>query len=511
MKIEMPITITSANDTARTISGRVVTWNETGATSAGLTSFSADSVKASKVKLLLEHDRTRPIGKVLSMTSTSDGIDAVFKIAATTAGNDALVEASTGLRDGFSVGVNVDAWDNKDGVMIVTAGSLAEVSLVTEPAIKSAIVSEVAASETENSEPIKESEEPTTKGDEVETSTVTEAPAAEAVEAAHTVQAKTLPVAYTSLRSPIISGGSYLEHTIKATLGNEDSKLYIRAANDSFTTNPAFSPVAYVRDITSATTGLRPTIDACGGAKAMSGFGMTVSFPKITTNVTSAVVAEGASTTGTTQMVSAYVNATVQKISSYNVYSLELLERSDPSFYSALLQNIYDSYAVASDAAVIAEIVSGGTQGATVAATSAGIISYVSTEVPAAYNATKKLPDAYIAGTSQWGLLMGATDTTGRPIYNAQPTTVNSGGVSSPTSLRGNVLGLNLYVDPNMVATTIDDSAFIVSPGAIGIQESPQATLQANITATGEVSILYYGYLATKTLISGGLRRFNLT
>jgi len=506
----MPITITSANDESRTISGRIVTWNETGSTSAGLTQFAVDSIKASKVKLLLEHDRTRPIGKVLSMTNTAEGIDAVFKIAATTAGNDSLVEASTGMRDGFSVGVNVDAWDNKDGVMVVTAGQIAEVSLVTDPAIKSAMVSEVAASETENSAAEVVADTTTTEGDEVTTSTDTEAPIAEAVEAAHTVQATTRPVIYSSPRSPIISGGSYLEHSIKATLGNEDSRQYVAAANDSFTTNPAFSPVSYVRDITSATTGLRPTIDACGGARALAGFGMTVSIPKITTNTTSEVVAEGGDTTGTTQMTSAYVNATVQKISSYNVYSLELLERSDPSFYDALLRNIYDSYAVASDAAVIAEITSGGTQATTQAATSAGIIAYVAQAVPAAYNGTKKLPNAYIAGTSQWGLLMGATDTTGRPIYTAnQP--MNAGGSAAPTSLRGNVLGLDLYVDPNMVSTTIDDSAFIVSPGAIGIYESPQATLQLNSTGTGEISILYYGYLATKTLISTGLQRFNLT
>lgn len=89
--------------------------------------------------------------------------------------------------------------------------------------------------------------------------------------------------------------------------------------------------------------------------------------------------------------------------------------------------------------------------------------------------------------------------------------TQNAGGTANPTSLRGNVLGLDLYVDPNMVATTIDDSAFIVTPGSIGIQESPQATLQLNITSTGEISILYYGYLATKVLVAGGLRRFNLT
>jgi hypothetical protein len=63
----MPLTITSADSESRTITGRVVTWNETGSTSAGLTTFKPESIATKNVKLLLEHDRTRPIGKVLSI------------------------------------------------------------------------------------------------------------------------------------------------------------------------------------------------------------------------------------------------------------------------------------------------------------------------------------------------------------------------------------------------------------------------------------------------------------
>ena len=92
---------------------------------------------------------------------------------------------------------------------------------------------------------------------------------------------------------------------------------------------------------------------------------------------------------------------------------------------------------------------------------------------------------AYVAGTSQWSLLMGATDTTGRPIYNAQPSTQNAGGSATPTSLRGNVLGLDLYVDSNMVSTTIDESAFIIEPRSIEIFESPTLTLSTNVPTTG--------------------------
>ncbi len=55
------------------------------------------------------------------------------------AGEDALVEATEGLRDGFSVGAQINEWTNNKGVMQITSATLDEVSLVTDPAIDSAL------------------------------------------------------------------------------------------------------------------------------------------------------------------------------------------------------------------------------------------------------------------------------------------------------------------------------------------------------------------------------------
>jgi hypothetical protein len=175
-----------------------------------------------------------------------------------------------------------------------------------------------------------------------------------------------------------------------------------------------------------------------------------------------------------------------------------------------MIDNMTRAYNKATDTAVISALTAGGTQATGVAADSAGIISYVSTQAPAAYLATGELATRYIAGTSQWSLLLGATDTTGRPIYNAA-NPMNNAGSSVPTSLRGNVLGLNLYVDPNAVSTTIDESAFIVVPSSVIVYESPILRLSTNVVTSGEIETMIYGYLATKVLVAGGVRRFNLT
>ena len=515
MKLEMPMTITAADDQSRTISGRIVAFDEPANASTGRVIFAEGSIEPKLVMLNLEHDRTRRIGKALSMELTDGGkaINGTFKISQTTAGNDAIVEAMDGLRDGFSVELKVDDYDvMKDGTMKVLKGSLEGVALVSEPAVRSARVSDVAANEEENSETPDVSDANTNPeiGEQKVENTAVPAPAEDVAVEASEVKASTKPLAYTSPRSPIVSGGTYLQHSILAKLGNEDSRQYVLAADDSFTTNPAFSPVSYVRNVAQNTTSIRPAIEACGGTRPLAASGMTVSIPKITQNASVATVAEGGDTTGTDPITSAYVNATVVKKAGFQRYSQELLLRSDPSFYEIMLQNLRDGLAQAQDQYVIAAITAGGTQATATAATSAGMISFVSTEAPAAYNATKRVATSMVSGTGTWSLLLGATDSTGRPIYNAaQP--MNAGGNTAPSSLRGNVLGLDYYVDANMVSTVIDESAFIIEKNSIEIYESPALTLQTNVPSTGEIEIELFGFIAAGVTWAGGLRRFNLT
>lgn len=511
--------VTAADQAKRTITGQIVPWGQVGNTSVGPVVFELGSIASfdpADVKLLMQHDGTRPVGRGVTASVTPGGIVMQFRLAQTTSGTDALIEAADGLRDGLSVGASVDEYTIQNGVMHVTAATLHEVSLVTEPAFDAARVAQVAAQAAQDTPEAETAAEDNPQGEE----TMSEQPieTVEDVTAAAVVQAAA-PVAFTTPRSPIKSQAQYLEHSVKAALGSRDSAEYVAhadaqarmaltAADDSFTTNPAFSPVQYVGTVVDTLIGARPAIDAIG-TRALPAAGMTVSVPKITTSGTVAETAEAAAPSET-GIVSSYVNLTVKKYSGLQRYSIELLERSDPSFYQAMLDNMTRAYNKATDSAVIAALTAGGTQATAVAASSDGIISYVSTEVPAAYLAAGELATAYIAGTSQWSLLMGAKDSSGRPIYNAgQPQ--NAGGSATPRSLRGDVLGLDLYVDPNAVATTIDESAFIVVPSSVAIYESPTLTLTSAIPTTGEIEMSLNGFMACGVLVAGGVRRFNLT
>ena len=510
MQLNFEGQILAADTVTRTISGMVVPFGPAGNTSAGPVRFEFGAfgeIDASKIVLNMEHDRTRPLGRGIAGSEqvTPAGVSMAFKIAQTNAGNDALVEASEGLRPAFSIEASVNEYTIEKGVMVVSSANLEAVAHVTNPAFKDAQISQVAASEPDDE--ATEAETPVEEQPQENNVEETTAPVADEVTAAAVVTAAA-PVAYTQPRSPINSQATYLEHSIKAKMGNHDSAQYVMAADDSFTTNPAFKPTQYSTQVVDTLIGSRPAIDAIG-TRALSAAGMTIAHPKITTSGTVAETAEGGAPSET-GIVSSYVNLDVKKYAGLQRYSVELIERSDPSFFQAMVDNMTRAYNKATDAAVIAALTAGGTAAATTAATSAGIISYVSTEAPAAYLATGELASAYIAGTGQWSLLLGATDSTGRPIYNAA-NPQNAGGASAPTSLRGNVLGLDLYVDPNAVATNIDESAFIVVPSSVAIYESPVLRMSTNVVTSGEIETAIYGYMAAGVLVAGGVRRFNLT
>jgi hypothetical protein len=245
--------------------------------------------------------------------------------------------------------------------------------------------------------------------------------------------------------------------------------------------------------------------------------GLTISVPSLVTSAgggtgvapTVTVEAEGGAVSNT-DMVSQYLTGTVSKYSGMNTLSVELLERSDPSFYAELTQQLENAYLQRLDTTVLAALISAGQYSSGCDADSAGIIEFASDAARKVYTATGYFANNYIANPSQWQLLLQATDNTGRPIYSAsQP--MNAGGAVAPTSIRGNVLGLDLYVDKNFAATTtIDDSAVILAPEAFTVYRSPQAFMSVNVVSNLQVQVAIYGYMATIAKMPNGIVKFNL-
>ena len=489
MKITIPVSVLATDTDARTISGRIVTWGEVGNTSAGKTIFAKDSIALKPVKLFIDHNMDKPIGKVLDFETTDLGIEATFKIANTQRGNDAIVEAMEGLKDGFSVGIKLTEYDNTDEGLVVKMSNLVEVSLVETPAIDSARVSEVAASD----DPTHEQEgSDMTDTPELQTENEVSVEAAK-VEAA---SLRTSAPVFTAPRVDTnVTAGQYVHAQIKAQRGDTDARDLIAALEvATVSENTGMVPPNFLRDIIGIIDDRRPFINSIERAP-LPAFGMKVNTPVLGAQATVAETAEGAEFDSTDTVVT-FQEDDIVKFAGANIINVELLDRSDPSFLDLLLRELAASYAQKTDAYAmrIAADNAGVSSGAT-------IYAAIVDGIADSYNVIRETPDNIMVaptggytGIDYAGLLGEVAD--GRPLF-AAAAPQNAAGVVTQGSTNGTIAGLNLVVDPNYTGNDVGDKSALVYPTrAMRFHESGTVQLRSNIVANGRVEIGIYGYAA---------------
>jgi HK97 family phage prohead protease len=511
MKVTTPFTITAADSEARTITGKIVEFDVPANASTGKVMFKSGSINPTNVKLNLEHDSARPIGKTLSMELAPDGksIDATFKISKTTAGSDAIQEAMDGLRDGFSVEANANDFGyNEDGTMVVNSADLVGVALTHNPAFDSARVSNVAATTApENSEPSNDDAEatptPSTEGDAVE-NTVTEPTTAETVEAAAVVQAASIakPVNFIATRNPVVSPETYLMHKIAAMRGDEQSRSFIAAAT-STSDNPGLIPTRQLREVVNGLSdNVRASIDSISSG-TLPDAGLVFQIPKVSQLPNVSQVNELAAVTPV-ELQTEMINVNVKSFKGSQTMSVELADRSDPLFFTELISTLTSQYARATNTYNSGIILAGANNPASGYGdniTAAELLSWVSAGAVSVYANTFKFADAIVVSPQMWGRIM-SFNVDGRPIYNAlQPQ--NAAGNAQPRSLRGSVNGIDLWVDTALSGTG-DNSMYVINRDAYTWYESPRLELRTNIISDGSIGILMYGYGATAKKIGAG-------
>ena len=248
----------------RIIAGKIAPYGEVGNTSVGRVVFAKGSITAAnpdKVKLLMSHDNTKPVGRMKSINSAEDGLYASFKISSSTRGNDAILLAQEQLMDGLSVGVEVTASEPKDNYLLVTAAVLREVSLVESAAFTSAAVQSIAAqlvddlqaatstkvteihttiTETETETETESEAAVTTAPDTNAPDAVAEATPAPAVEAARPI-IRANPLDSQRVRHDILSAGAYTARKVRAALVSSDRGLHTAASNFFLTSGLAIA------------------------------------------------------------------------------------------------------------------------------------------------------------------------------------------------------------------------------------------------------------------------------
>jgi phage head maturation protease len=436
--------ITAADGARRTITGRVVTFGETGHTSAGPARFEAGCLTvAPDIRLNLEHDRTRPIGRAVQLDEHEHGIDGTFRISATRAGDDSLVEAAEQLRDGLSV--EVDVTDSKlDGdTLVVLAGELVGVALVTTPAIDSARVSRVAAAQETD-------KEGTAMDPETE---IVETVDDEAVEVVEVVEAsRPAPVTRTAPRAHVhASAADYMIDYVLASRGDRDAAARITAADQKVADNMGIVPKPLVGNLIDTVGARRPIVDS-SRHMPMPKAGKVFSRPRIVTHTSVGVQATELTALSSTKMSITADDLTKVTYGGSLTISMQDLDWTDPAILGIVLGDLGKQYVLQTESAT-ATALSAITAKTVVAANAASdlVIAAIYDAAAKVAAAVDDLPDTIWASPDQWQRLGSLVDASKRPIF---PTVgpQNAGGTQSADSFSGNPLGLRLVVSSKLAA-----------------------------------------------------------
>jgi HK97 family phage major capsid protein len=283
------------------------------------------------------------------------------------------------------------------------------------------------------------------------------------------------------------------------------------AADDTTSNNSGLIPTRQLTEVINPLSNAdRPTIDAISRG-VLPDAGMTFEIPKITVVPTVADVNE-AQPISETGMENNFLSVSVNKYAGGQTFSVELLDRSSPVFFDELVRQMEYAYAKATNAFVVGEIGNNGTLNATsTTEDKAGLLTFVSSGAAAVYKASLGFARNLVVSPEQWGNIMSYNDG-GRPIYTAaQPQ--NAGGAVSPQSIRGNVLGLDLYVDRGIGGTggtgLGDYSMLVINPEGYTWYESSRFRLQTNVALNGQIEVAYYGYGALATKVGASANWFN--
>lgn len=488
-------TLTAADAGARTIAGRIVTWDETGNTSAGPTMFAPGSIQAAQGTVLrLEHNRTAPLGRAVSITAHDEGMDGVFRVASTTAGNDALVEASEGLRPGFSVGVLLDEYHHDEaGTLVVTAAQLEEVSLVTEPAISSATVTKVAANQQETEENTVSETTP----EEVEVAEVEET----AVDAVEASRPSHLARTYTQPRPQFADAGDYILNYVAASRGDVTAQSRLSAANQTLADNPGLVPTPIIGNVITWLNRVRPVVNNSRSV-GMPSAGATFVRPKVTQHTAVGKQAKELDPLASQNMKVTPISVAKETYGGTLKITMQDAAWTDPAILNIAVEDLAVQYGVQTDTAAGAKLVAAAKATVPLAADAdaKATISAITKASSTIASSIYRMPDTIYCSFDQWARLASLVDSTGRQVFPFSGPMNAAGGPGRADDMAMNVLGLQVVADANLPTGTL----IVGRSECLETYETIGGQLSIQNPTTLSFDIAYYGFFASVSVEDSG-------
>ena len=294
--------------------------------------------------------------------------------------------------------------------------------------------------------------------------------------------------------------------------------LATRDINTTDTSGGDFVPPAYLVNeyIAKARAG-RVTADLCSKF-ALPGGTDSINFPAITTGTANAAQASQNSALQETNLVTATVTAPVTTIGGIQDVSVQLVEQSPIAFDQVIFADLAASHAQAVGNAVINGTGSSGTLEGFVNADTVNTITYTDASPTAAETVAKIadgiqqvatsrfLPaDAIVMHPRRWYALASGGDGSQRPLVVPTAQAQNTFGTSGDVVAEGpagNILGLPVYLDPNIAVNTgagTNQDIIIISrfADAYLFEGTPKAEVfRETLSAEATVRFRLYNYVA---------------
>jgi hypothetical protein len=446
--------ITAVDTTARTITARLVTWDDPHTVrdpdgSEYVETFAARSLQPLEDCYVLDEHGGELIGHMDGHRDDGTGHVADLHIADTRAGRDLLALADAGTIRHVSIEFDQRAgaarWNAQRDAVTRTVAPLHGVAFAFRPAHTAPIIAireEPAVSMTLTDNPM-----PTP----VVHVTDADADAVMAVRAELVAMREEMAERAAAGIHPLARYRSYADFALAAEADN----LLSRALVDQITTNNAgVIPPGWIKDIKGIIDRGRPAINALGAASLPAG-GMDVNWPYFDGNLATLV---GVQATQKTAITSVRVDlkkgtSAIKTFAGGSDISYQLIRRSDPSYLDAYLRIMTSAWGFVTDNEFVDTLVAGATGTGTLdtstatAATTRAALFNASMAVQAATGS----PATVVLASSDWMSAFAALD----GLWPATYGTNNASGTADAATLEINISGLRIVYEPNLTAETL--------------------------------------------------------
>jgi phage head maturation protease len=467
-------------------------------------SFLPGSLKFDRApRVFMFHDSTKVVGVVADTVDTPEAMLASLKLARTSMADDALELAGMGAF-AVSVGVNpTKSTIDAQGRMIVSEATWEEISLVPTPAFAGAQITQVLASaddsvlssdEKPDTDPTPEQVEETETVDAVQPETV--------VEAATPTPLFAMPTRQFRLPSP----GEYI--AAMTVGGSEFAQLNanIRATAGDIIVSDSVVPEPIVQPLYDDINPLRPLVSALG-PRSMPALGKVFIRPRIAQHVEVAQQNTELLGLATRTLEIEEVQVTKGTFGGTVLLSEQVIDWSDPSMLTAVLQDLAGQYALATEYSAVS------TMAANIDANNFEVTDLTDAEevvadlygvAAAIASVGNYLPTHLIVSPKSWAKLGSLVDQQGRPVF---PQTAPINGIGTlpggVTQWNGNPLGLQLVVSNQVKDQAVrgtgdaEDYLFLANARFMEVFENQKGSVSVEVPSQLGRQLSFRGYFAS--------------